>query len=146
MRFRLRSQTQTIVVRWLVGVWLFAVVQSLAHACVLQQRHAHLNATAVAADASNASNASNRSDHEHDHRGATDDVDVSDVLCLRTCDDAESGVWAASTNWVPDLALMTPLVFRPWSDLSPPVGSDQVEGPSPPGGPPPAIRFLRLNR
>lgn len=137
MRFRLSSQSQTIVIRWLVGVWLFAVVQSMAHACVLQQRHGHTGAVPEVADVSA---------QEHHHSGGDDDADVSEVLCLRTCDDAESAVLGASASWVPDLAVMAPSVFRPWVELSRLNASDQIEGPSPPGAPPPAIRFLRLNR
>lgn len=140
MRARLRPRTQTLVVKWLVGVWLFAIVQSLAHACLLQQPHQVAPDSALARALELTSHLDQEQDQGHHH------PDAGEALCLKTCDGAESAAWSASPVWLPDLGVALSSAFTPWAQVRDAPARDQIEGSTPPGDPPPSIRFLKSNR
>ncbi|MBH9577061.1 hypothetical protein [Inhella proteolytica] len=136
--FRLRPRTQALVARWLVGIWLFAIAQSLAHACLLQARGAELGSEPV--------RHVHAHEHPHEHSGAPQPSDAGEVLCLKTCDDTQAGAWSAGLSWLPDLGAALPASFRPWQLPLPGPGLQLLDAVAPPGDPPLSIRFLKLNR
>lgn len=140
MLIRLRPQTQALVARWLLGVWLFVIVQSLAHACLLQQPQPGHSDSALANALEVASHLDHEPDQGHHH------PDAGEALCLKTCDGAESAAWSASPAWLPDLGVALSSAFKPWVQVRDAPARDQIEGSTPPGDPPPSIRFLKLNR
>jgi len=139
MHTRFRPRTQTLVVRWLLGLWLFAIAQSLVHACLLQPRHEHADPAPT-----QAIEMLSHLGHEADHGYPA--PDASEALCLQTCDGAQSGAWSVNPPLLADLGLALSSAFSPWVQVCDATTSDQVEGVEPPGHPPPSIRFLRLNR
>ncbi|MFO1252216.1 MAG: hypothetical protein U1E77_14025 [Inhella sp.] len=135
---RLRPCTQTLVVRWLLGVWLFALLQGLANACLTQPQLEAQGRVAAALE---------RAEHEaHGHAGGHDGAAAHAALCLKTCDDTQSGAWNQSPPWLPDLDPALPTPIRPWAPAPAPLAQAQIHGLAPPGDPPPAIRFLKQNR
>ena len=134
MFFRPRPKTQAIVIRWLVGLWLFAVVQSLAHACLLQQ----------SPEPGHSAVASAHVDHHED--GVHHNPDADEALCLRACDESKSITWSVSLPWLADLGTPLPATFKPWIQRQDAAARGQVEGAVTPGDPPPTIRFLKMNR
>lgn len=143
MLIRLRPQTQALVARWLAGVWLFAILQSLAHACLLQQPQPGQpgHSDSVLASALEVASHLDREQDQGHHQ-----PDAGEALCVKTCDGVESAAWSASSVWLPDLGVALSSAFTPWAQVRDAPARDQIEGSTPPGDPPPSIRFLKLNR
>lgn len=120
--------------RWLMGVWLFALSQGLAHACLLQERglpHGHEEPTT----------ASRGFETGHVHEPVSSGAEE---LCQQTCDATQSALPKALS--VPLLALDAVIPFDIFTAFEKQVERrDQgAEHPAPDPGPPPSIRFLRL--
>jgi len=141
MRTRLRPRTLTLVTRWLVAVWLFAVAQSVANACLVQLGHGasgpgHAQRVALDTALTHVHTAAHDAGH---HEPATDAA-----LCLKTCDGARSAAWHSNPPWLPELG--PALAIKPWAAVPHRAALDPVDAVAPPGDPPLSIRFLKLNR
>lgn len=137
MLTRHQRQTKATVLKGLVLVWLFVIAQSLAHACLLQPAAEHLVSGAAERVGLHG---------QHGEMPGPPDPDAAQVLCLKTCDEAESAAWNVQPPWSPDLGLALLSAFKPWVPAQKVLKLSQLEGGGPPGTPPPSIRFLKLNR
>ena len=137
--FSPRPRTQARLGRWLLGLWLFALLQGFANACLTQSRHPELAAAALTAV--------ERAAHEaHGHEDGLHEAAAHEALCLKTCDDTQSSTWSPAPNWQPELGFALPAAFAPWQPALAAGAQEPVHGPAPPGDPPATIRFLKLNR
>lgn len=139
MLMRFRPRTQATLTQCLLGVWLFAGVQSPVHAFLLQLRTDATRSGPVAPQELSAH-------HHHEHQAPARTLRRDAAPCLKTCEVTKLSIWSVSPGWSPDLAWAPSPLFKPWPPLQPGLLVESFAGSAPPGEPPPSIRFLKRNR
>lgn len=148
MTMILRPSSKRRLAAWMLFVWIFALLASIANACVLGEAHGGF-ARQASPEHEHADVADGHNHADAPLHKSAPSSDTPSPACLKFCDDERSTLnlplkaLGGATDMLP-LLLQQPITLAWTSGDAPDIAPPDARLPARETGPPISIRFLRL--